>query len=246
MHSLSSLDENPADPKTEISGESLEELIAFVKSMGISSVAFTAVPRQWVFKGKAVLHDHAIVLTMEMDKERIDTAPSLDAQMTVMETYRDLGVVTNKAAGFLRQRGFSAHAGHPLNGLALYPPLAQMAGLGWLGASGLIIGPEHGPRFRLSAVFTSITNLPPAQENSHAWIGDYCAHCGLCAAKCPVGAIYPEPITRDSGQITYVDEEKCFPYFSDFYGCSVCISVCPFNHVPYSTLKAGVDAVSTD
>ena len=36
---------------------------------------------------------------------------------------------------------------------------------------------------------------------------------------------------------TYVINERCFPDFSDYYGCSVCIAVCPFNHAPYERLK---------
>jgi hypothetical protein len=47
----------------------------------------------------------------------------------------------------------------------------------------------------------------------------------------------PQPQRNQNGQITYVVNERCFPYFSDWYGCSVCIAVCPFNHTPYDRLK---------
>jgi epoxyqueuosine reductase QueG len=122
-------------------------------------------------------------------------------------------------------------------GPALYPPLAQMAGLGWLGASGLIITPEHGPRVRLAAVLTSIENLPFSTHNDHAWVEDFCARCGICQRKCPVEAIYPEPLHHANGQITWVDNARCFPYFSDYHGCSVCIKVCPFNNKSYDEIK---------
>ena len=39
------------------------------------------------------------------------------------------------------------------------------------------------------------------------------------------------------GQITYVSNERCFPYFSDYYGCSVCIAVCPFSRSGYGRVK---------
>jgi epoxyqueuosine reductase QueG len=123
-------------------------------------------------------------------------------------------------------------------GPALYPPLAQMAGLGWLGTSGLIITPEHGPRVRLAAVLTNIEDLPFVTQNDHAWIQDYCTSCGRCIRECPPQAIYPEPVHHENGQITCVDTESCFPYFSDYYGCSVCIKVCPFNKTPYDKIKA--------
>lgn len=168
---------------------------------------------------------------------RIDTAPSLGALAAVLEIYRDLGRIANKGADFLRERGFSAHAGHPLMGLALYPPLAVAAGLGWLAANGLIITPEHGPRVRLATIFTSAENLPFSAQNDHAWVGDFCQSCMLCVRKCPPEAIRSEPVHGENGQISYVINERCFPYFSDNYGCSVCIKVCPFNQVPYDTLK---------
>ena len=166
------------------------------------------------------------------------TAPSVAAVKTVFETYRDLGIVANKTATYLRKHGFSAHAAHPLMGPALYPPLTQTAGLGWLSVSGLIVTPEHGPRVRLAAVFTNIENLPFSVHNDHAWIEDYCAKCGICIHRCPVEAILPEAIHHENGRISCVDNDRCFPYFSDYYGCSVCIKVCPFNNTSYDTIKA--------
>jgi epoxyqueuosine reductase QueG len=175
---------------------------------------------------------------MEMYKVRIDTAPSLDCQEAVIEIYRDLGRIANRGADYLRRHGYSAHAGHPLMGLTLYPPLAQMAGLGWMGANGLIVTPEHGPRVRLAAIFTSIEDLPFSAHNDHEWVEDYCAACQICVRKCPAEAILSEPQRSDSGQITHVINEPCFKYFSEYYGCSVCIAVCPFNNLPYDTLKS--------
>lgn len=174
---------------------------------------------------------------MEMEKEGIDSASSIACMKTVMETYRDLGRITNKIAELLRNRGFGAHAAHPLMGPTLYPPLAQMAGLGWIGLNGIIITPEHGPRVRLAAVFTSIDNLPFCQENDHAWVANYCDKCKAYIKQCPPQALYEIPINHGNGQITFVENDLCFPYFSDNYGCSVCISVCPFNHAPYARLK---------
>ena len=122
-------------------------------------------------------------------------------------------------------------------GLALYPPMAQEAGLGWIGLNGIIITPEHGPRVRLAAVFTSIENLPLNEDNNHDWIETYCKTCRICIKQCPPQALYGEPVAHINGQLTFVENELCFPYFSDYYGCSICVKVCPFNHVPYEKLK---------
>ena len=235
--SIKSIKDNPTQPKTHIAEHLLCEFENYVISLGACSIGYTHLPAQWVFQNKAALFPNVIVLTMKMDRERINTSPSQEAEYTVLATYRDLGIITNKAVEFLRKHGFSVQAGHPLNGQTLYPPLAQLAGLGQLAYSGLIITPEFGPCVRLSALYTSIENLPFNGGNEHAWIEDYCASCGVCVRKCPAGAIYSEPIRHEHGQITYVDNEKCFPYFHYNHGCSVCIKVCPFNHVPYDKLK---------
>jgi epoxyqueuosine reductase QueG len=232
-----SLRDNPPLPKSKVPEGFLDELEGYAMSLGVSSIGYTRVPERWIFQGKAILHLNAIMLTMEMDKIRIDTAPSIAGKQAVMEIYRDLGIAANKIAVYLRKRGYSAYAAHPLMGPALYPPLTQLAGLGWLGISGLMITPEHGPRVRLAAVFTNIENLPFNSVNEHAWVEDFCTSCGICINECPPKAIYEKPIQHVNGQITCVNNDRCFPYFSDYFGCSVCIKVCPFNRTPYETLQ---------
>jgi epoxyqueuosine reductase len=237
--SLRSLDQNPSKPKTEGDPELIEELEEKAFVLGASSIGYIRLPERWVFQEKAVLYKNAIVLAMEMDADGINSAPSMACMKTVMETYRDLGRINNHLADFLRERGYGAHAGHPLNGLALYPPLAQLAGLGWMGLNGLIITPEHGPRVRLAAVFTSIENLPFNEGNDHRWVRDYCENCRICHKKCPPGAFYEDPVEHEDGQVTYVKNELCFPYFNLYHGCSVCVKVCPFNQLSYHKIKAG-------
>jgi epoxyqueuosine reductase len=236
--SLKSLKDNPEKPRTHAEDGLLDEVRTLAFHMGISSIGYTKVSPSWVFRHKAISYENATVFAMEMDKPSIDTAPSLACMKTVMETYRDQGRIANKVASLLRKHGFGAHAGHPLMGLALYPPMAQNAGLGWIGLNGIIITPEHGPRVRLAAVFTSIENLPFANGNEHGWIEGYCNSCRVCIKECPPNALYGEPVIHDSGRLTYVENELCFPYFDDYYGCSVCVKVCPFNHVAYEKLRA--------
>ncbi len=239
--SLRSLDENPADPKTKADPSLLKELANLALELGASSLGYTILPERWIFQDKAVVYKNALILSMEMDQEGINSAPSIACMKTVMETYRDLGRVANQLARRLRSHGFGAQAGHPLNGVALYPPLAQMAGLGWIGLNGIIITPEHGPRVRLAAVFTSIENLPFNTSNDHDWVAEYCESCRICIKKCPPGALYGSPVEHGNGRLTYVENELCFPYFNKYHGCSVCIAVCPFNQVPYQTLKSKFD-----
>jgi ferredoxin len=245
--SLRTVDKNPAEARTQMPASELAELEKFARSVGVDDMGYARLSETLVFRGKAVLHPNAIVLTMEMDKRRIDTSPSPESFVAVHETYHNLGDASNKIAAYLRQRGYSAHAGHPLGGLALYPPLAQQAGLGWRGLHGLLITPRFGPRVRLAAVFTSIENLPidPDNASEHQWIEDYCDLCRRCARECPPQAFLKEPLEHDNGLISCVETEKCFPYFFDYYGCSICIRVCPFQEHEYDKLKRHVVATST-
>jgi len=227
--------------KKKITEEILNDLITFAKTVNVDEIGFATVPAEWVFKETAILHKHAIVLVMEMDKARMALAPSLDTAVMIHETYDALGRASNKIARWLRDRGFSAHAGHPLSGMALYPPLAQKAGLGWRGISGLLITPRFGPRGRIAAVFTEIENFPVYDGNEYKWVLDYCNVCHRCIHECPPKAIYNTPICHDNQLVTTVDNRKCFPYFANNHGCSICIKVCPFNNTDYDKLKEKID-----
>ncbi len=236
MASLEEVDDNPAEPRTSIDEADRARLEAYIRSTAVDTFGYAKVPPSLVFAGKAVLHPNAIVLAMEMDRQRMDMAPSPDSAVMVHQTYDQLGIAANQIARYLRDLGYSAQAGHPLGGLVLYPPLAQAAGLGWQGMHGLLITPEFGPRVRLAAVFTSIEDLPDTATDEHAWIEDFCRECTKCVRQCPPGAINTEPVRHESGRQTWIEADRCLPYFVRNNGCSLCIAVCPFHQRDYSWL----------
>lgn len=235
--SIFDLENNPANGKKTIDAKTLNKLRDFASSVGADEIGYSPVPQEWVFKETAIRYTNAIVLVMEMSKARMEKAPNPDTAVMVHETYNQLGQISNKIADWLRERGYAAHAGHPLGGMALYPPMAQAAGLGWRAISGLIITPEFGPRVRLAAVFTEIENLPVFEGDEHAWVLDFCESCKRCFRDCPPDAFYDEPIQHDNGLVTVLDNAKCFPYFAKNHGCSICIKVCPFNQQSYDKIK---------
>ena len=51
-----------------------------------------------------------------MDKARMDTSPSEQSFIEVHAVYHHLGRSANRIANWLRLRGYSAQAGHPLKG----------------------------------------------------------------------------------------------------------------------------------
>lgn len=241
--SVDSIAENPIGPAANASIDFLNTLREFAQVHGVGPLEFVKLPRDLIFQYMGVIYDNAIILAMEMSQEKIDMAPSQETMNMVFETYDTLGIAANKIAKFLRENGFGAQADHPLGGLVLFPPLAQRAGIGWVGKHGLLITPEFGPRVRLAAVYTSIQNLSFADSNEHDWIDDYCTNCRICIEQCPAQAILKEVIVHDTGRISRVDQNSCFEYFAQFYGCSVCIKVCPFSQGgdTYEQLKAATE-----
>jgi epoxyqueuosine reductase len=239
--SIEDLKRNPVDGRKTTDAGYLEDLRDYAYSVGADEIGFTTVPQEWVFQDTAIRYKYAVVLVKEMDKARMEKAPNPDTAVMVHETYNQLGQISNKVADWLRDHGFASHAGHPLGGMALYPPMAQAAGLGWRGRSGLLITPRFGPRVRLTAVFTEIENFPVYQGDEFAWILDFCESCCRCLRDCPPEAFYDEPVAHANGLVTVLDNRKCFPYFVDYHGCSICLKVCPFNQQRYEKIKAGYD-----
>lgn len=227
--SVDSIEDNPSVPSSDTSPEFLKQLQDFSQSKGISQLGFVKLPQNLIFQKFGVLYDNAIILAMEMSKEKIDQAPSQVTMNMVFGTYDELGKVANKIAEFLREHGYAAQADHPLGGLVLFPPLAQKAGIGWVGKHGLLITRDFGPRVRLAAVYTSIENLSFANSNDYEWIAEYCKICGICIKQCPPKAILEESILHDTGRRTDISQQDCFEYFAQYYGCSVCVKVCPFS-----------------
>ncbi|MDJ0755386.1 MAG: reductive dehalogenase domain-containing protein [Ardenticatenaceae bacterium] len=213
----------------------IAELEKVARQAGAVSISYVKVPPTGIFKEKGIPYENAIVFTVEMDKEKMDSAPSFDAFAEVAKGYKNLAVVSNKLTRMMRKAGFAAYPGTALGGLTDYPYLAELAGLGAIGYHGLLITPENGARLRINTIYTNITNLPipDKDENEHLWIRDFCAMCKKCIRKCPVKAIYNEPKLRPDGGRQCIDHDSCRTYFENNHGCAICLVVCPFSQVGY-------------
>ena len=224
--------------RSEASPEFIAELEALVREAGVKDIKYVEVPRNAIFRDKGIPHRHAIVFTVEMEKEPVSTAPSFECQHEVMRGYKNMAVIANKLARFLRRHGFAAYPGTALGGVTDYVHLAELAGLGVIGYHGLLISPHEGARLRINTIYTNIANLPVETENPHLWVRDFCAMCKKCVRACPVDAIFDQPRPRGDGGMQCIDHDGCRTYFAANYGCGVCLAVCPFSQAGYEKVKA--------
>ncbi|MCG8351739.1 MAG: hypothetical protein MI924_28565 [Chloroflexales bacterium] len=198
-------------------------------------------PRTAIFQAQGLPSAYAVVYTVEMDQEPIETAPSLACMHAVMHGYKNLAVSANKMARFMQKHGCAAYPGTALGGVADYLHLAELAGLGVIGYHGLLSSPDGGARLPINVIYANITNLPtlaaPVKENTHLWVRDCCAMCKRCVRQCPVSAIYAPPPHRGAGGMQTSEHASCRDYFTANYGCGVWLAVCPFSHVGYEKVQ---------
>jgi epoxyqueuosine reductase len=114
-------------------------------------------------------------------------------------------------------------------------PLAEKAGLGWVGKHSLLLNKEAGSWFFLGELLIDIP-LPITNESGEA-SNNHCGNCVACIKICPTKAIV-EPYV--------VDARRCISYFTiespdpiplelrplmgnRIYGCDDCQLICPWN-----------------
>jgi len=238
-HSYASIYKQPEKHSKQIHVKDLDDLEQFARSLGASDVGYTKVSPSDIFDDKAILYPNAIVLSMKMSHDIIQTAPSKAAEKEIFRTYYELCKMVNTLKEFLNDRGYNAEAGPSLGGEVNYPLIAEKANLGIMGKHGLLITPELGPSIRLAAVYTDIENLPFAEVNQHEWVRDFCNTCNRCVKTCPANAILKDPEVFKDGSKRCIDYKKCAVPFSTQKGCTVCVKECVFFKSDYEKIKKG-------
>jgi epoxyqueuosine reductase len=110
-------------------------------------------------------------------------------------------------------------------------PLAQQAGLGWIGKHSLLLAEEAGSWFFLGELLVNLA-LPVDEPHS----GD-CGSCVACITSCPTGAIVAPYVVDARRCISYLTIELKGAIPLEFrpllgnriYGCDDCQLVCPVN-----------------
>ncbi|MDG3084692.1 tRNA epoxyqueuosine(34) reductase QueG [Vibrio hannami] len=110
-------------------------------------------------------------------------------------------------------------------------PLAEKAGLGWVGKHSLLINQNAGSWFFLGEL---LVDLPLPVDTSSE---DECGKCTACITSCPTGAIVEEGVVDSRKCISYltieydgvIPEEYRKLMGNRIYGCDDCQLVCPWN-----------------
>jgi len=222
-----------------------DELTIFIKKwakkLGAKDIGFTELKDYHKYSvvgrgkdyGKPVDLDHkyAIALTVEMDKDLIDTSPTAPVTLETSLQYLESGEVAVQIASFLRRLGFESRAHIDGNYRVICPLVARDAGLGNIGRMGLLMTPKQGPRVRI-AVVTTNAPLNIGLNQIDTSIPEFCRICKKCADTCPSRAIpFDDEAEIDGVKRWQINQEKCFTYWCQTgTDCGRCIAVCPYSH----------------
>lgn len=185
--------------------------------------------RDWhMVEGTTKKYKYAICIGLPMNRELMLGAPDAKASKEVQRVYSRCSRLSVNMSRYIRSLGWPA-LGLPVNGSSeyLHIPIAIDAGLGQLGKHGSLICKEYGSNLRLTTVLTDMPLEVDAVED--IGVDDVCLKCRACSNVCPPAAIANSKQWVRGAEKWYVDFDRCAPYFSDTYGCAICIEICPWS-----------------
>jgi len=122
----------------------------------------------------------------------------------------------------------------------LEKPLAEKAGLGWIGKHSNLLQEKTGSWFFLGEIFT---NLPLPVDSPSI---NHCGTCDQCISACPTRAIIKPYVVDSRLCISYltIESKQAIPVAlrplmgNRIYGCDDCQLFCPWNRFSQQTIEA--------
>ncbi|QLE78784.1 tRNA epoxyqueuosine(34) reductase QueG [Francisella sp. Scap27] len=117
----------------------------------------------------------------------------------------------------------------------LEKPLAEKAGLGWMGKNSMLMNKSQGSFFFIGVIYSNLDLSHLPNNPKHL---DACGKCQACIKLCPTNAITPGKMIDSRRCISYLTIENKGTIAQEFrdaigtriYGCDDCQLVCPFNN----------------
>ena len=185
----------------------------------------------------------AVSIGIKLPQTIVDELPNRDNQ-AVAVNYRHAYDITNlrldllasRLGSIIQQDGYKAfpvpaserYDNERICAVFSHKLAANLAGLGWIGKSCLLVTPEAGPRVRWTTV---LTDAPLAITGERVEVK--CGECNECVEICPVSAFTGKPFREEEGREVRYDARKCEEYLynsedhSDWNVCGLCIYICP-------------------
>ncbi len=176
---------------------------------------------------------NALVFTIEMDEEAINTAPATDAAVETSNAYVKGAVIGLQLTYFIKRMGYRARCHMDGNYLLYAPPLAVEAGLGEMGRNGLLISKAKGCFCRIGIVTTDMPLIHDAK--TELGVARFCRICRQCIKTCPGKTVSASDDPRD----WHVEQEKCYGVWRNLgTDCGICICACPIGQdIPAEKIK---------
>jgi len=152
-------------------------------------------------------------------------------------TNLQLDLIASRLARIIQKQGYNAlpvpaserYDDERICAIFSHKLAANLAGLGWIGKSCLLITPENGPRVRWTTI---LTNAPLATNSKP--MKNQCGDCRECVNTCPVKAFTGSNFNRNEDREIRYDARKCELYLENLEKqgklpvCGLCIYNCPF------------------
>ncbi len=125
-----------------------------------------------------------------------------------------------------------------IKGLFSHKMAANLAGLGWIGPSCLLITPEMGPRVRWATILTD------APLEAGAPMPNGCGDCQICVDACPANAFSGRPFSPSDPRSSRFKIRRCISYRENLREnktgvpvCGMCVQACPFGGREFNKIE---------